>query len=79
MITVDTLRRCSFLNSLTLESLLRKSYPDDMVLSSEFLGVTNGGEFVYNIMYPDADSKTGTSLTKIFVRVNNQNEVEAEY
>lgn len=80
MITVDTLRRCSFLNSLTLEALLRKSYPGDRVLTSEFLGISNGGQFCYKIGYQDPDlNGQGLTYCKVYVRINSENEVEAEY
>lgn len=80
MITVDTLRRCSFLNSLTLEALLRKSYPKDRVLTSEFVGITNGGQFCYQIGYQDPElNGQGLTYCKVYVSVNSENEVEADY
>ena len=80
MITVDTLRKCSFLNTLTLEELIRKNYPEDHVLTSEFIGITNGGQFCYKIGYQDIDlADQGLTYCKVFVRVSDTGEVVAEY
>lgn len=80
MITADTLRQCSWLNTLTLESLLRKSYPEDRVITSDFVGVTNGGEFCYKIGYQDPDlNGQGLTYCKVFVRINDSGELVAEY
>lgn len=79
MITVDTLRKCSFLNTLTLEELIRKNYPEDHVLTSEFIGITNGGQFCYKIGYQDLDIDQGLTYCKVFVRVGDTGEVVAEY
>lgn len=76
MISVDTLRRCSWLDSLTLEQLLRRSYPEDSVLNSEFVGISNAGQFVYNIVYPEENA---VKRTKIFVWLNNNGELQADY
>lgn len=70
MITADTLARCAYLNSNQLESLLRKSYPEEMVITSKFLGITNGGQFAYNIQFPDTESKTGLASAKVFVSLD---------
>ena len=79
MITADTIRRCAYLDSITLERLLRKSYPKDEVLRSEFLGITNGGQFAYKIVYPDQDGNMGMSVTKVFVWQDNNSELTADY
>ena len=79
MITAETLRHCAYLHSLTLEGLLRKSYPKDSVLRSEFLGITNGGQFCYKIVYPDQDGKYGMATTKVFVWQDENGELVADY
>jgi hypothetical protein len=77
MISADTLRRCAWLNSLTLEQVLRKNYPKDSVLRSEFLGISNGEQFVYSIVYPGDD---GIAMTgKVFVWENSTGELVADY
>jgi len=79
MISADMIRRCAYLHNLTLEGLLRKEYPNDSVLRSEFLGITNGGQFAYKIVYPDEDAKNGMAVTKIFVWENGSGELVADY
>jgi hypothetical protein len=79
MIPADTIRRCSNLDNITLERLLRKSYPKDSVIRSEFLGISNGDEFVYKIVYPDQDGDMGMATTKVFVWEKGNGELVAEY
>jgi|694.fasta_scaffold10146_9 hypothetical protein len=79
MISADTIRRCAYLHNLTLEGLLRKEYPTDTVLRSEFLGISNGHQFVYKIVYPDPDAENGMAVGKIFVWENGSGELVADY
>jgi hypothetical protein len=79
MITVDDLRKCAWLNSMSLEELLRKNYPEDTVLNSEFLGISNGGQFVYKIAYPDPDTESGLAVGKVFVWQGSNGEILADY
>ena len=79
MISADTIRRCAYLHNLTLEAALRKSYPKDSVLRSEFVGITNGGQFAYKIAYPDQDAKSGMAVTKVFVWQDSNGELVADY
>lgn len=79
MITADTIRRCAHLDASKLESLLRKSYPKDSVIRSEFLGISNGNEFVYKIVYPDQDGNMGMAVTKVFVWLDNNSDLIADY
>lgn len=78
MITVDTIRKCSFLSSTTLEGLLRKNYPKDVVIKSDFVGITNGGQFCYNIMYFD-DIEGENRWSKAFVWQDNNGDTVADY
>ena len=77
MITAETLRKCSFLDSITIEKALRKSYPKDKVLRSEFVGITNGGQFCYSIVYPGDDGIAMTS--KVFVWQDSNDQLVADY
>jgi len=80
MITADTIRRCSQLDSIDLENLLRKSFPQDVVEKSQFLGISNGDQFVYRITYPDPHlDGRGSSMTKVFVWEKGNGELVAEY
>ncbi len=79
MISADTLRRCAYLHNLTLEAALRKSYPKDSVLRSEFLGISNGEQFVYKIAYPSEVSTNGIATAKVFVWEDSNGELVADY
>ena len=80
MISVDTLRRCSWLDRFTLESLLRKNYPSDRVATSDFVGITNGGEFCYKIGYQDPElNGQGLTFCKVFVHIDNDGNIVANY
>ncbi len=79
MITAETLRQCAYLDTITLEKLLRKSYPKDSVLRSEFVGITNGGQFAYKVVYPDQDADKGMAVTKVFVWRDNNGHLVADY
>lgn len=76
MITAETMTRCSYLDTITLEGVLRKSYPKDTVLSSKFTGVTNGGQFCYRISYPDDGAVKHCS---VFVWVDEEGFLQADY
>ena len=69
MISVDTLRRCAWLSGIHLEELLRKRRDERTVLNAEFVGISTGGQFVYNIAYPDNEE---IRHTKIFVWQNDR-------
>lgn len=76
MITVDTLRRCAWLDTITLEMIIRKNYPKDTVLAADFVGISNGGQFVYNVAFPGED---GVEKAKVFVWQDNEGELVADY
>jgi hypothetical protein len=76
MITVDTLRRCAWLDTITLEMIIRKNYPKDTVLAADFVGISNGGQFVYNVAFPGED---GVEKAKVFVWQDNDGELVADY
>ncbi len=80
MISVDTLRKCSFLSSPQLEQILRKRFPNDCVTRSEFLGISNGEQFVYKIGYQDLDLEgQGLTYCKVFVWEGSNGELVADY
>lgn len=76
MITVDTLRKCAFLNTLTLEEILRRDYPEDRIVTSQFVGITNAGGFAYDCMFPGED---GLERVKVFVNITDTGELVADY
>jgi len=79
MITADKIRKLAYLDSLALERALRKYYPDDQVISSQFLGITNSGQFCYNIVYPNQLTNKGTVVAKVFVDLDANDQPVAEY
>lgn len=81
MITANAIRKGSWLSATAIEDLIRKNYPKHMILSATFLGVSNGGEFVYECGYPDPDrpQRDGLAFCKVFVREDHNGELQAEY
>jgi hypothetical protein len=79
MITVDQLRKCAYLSATQIESLIRKNYPKDTVIQSDFVGISNGNQFCYKISYPDEQSKNGLSYCKVFVYIDSDGNIIADY
>jgi len=77
MISADTIRRCANLDSTALERIIRKSYREDRVTKSEFLGITNGEQFCYSIVYPRYNGIAATA--KVFVWEGSGGELVADY
>lgn len=75
MIPAEYIQRCAYLSNTDLELLLQKSYPEDRVLHSNFVGITNGRQFCYSIQYPGED---GLEQGKVFVWLEN-NDLRADY
>jgi len=67
MITADTLRRMTGFTSEGLTALIRASgYKRDSFKEAEFLGITNGGQYCYKVLY--FDNVLGEDCyTKVFV------------
>lgn len=78
MITAYKIARLAHLPTEQLERAVRKNYPEDSFISSKFLGITNGGQFCYEVMYFDVDEE-GNAYTKVFVDLNESEEPVAEY
>lgn len=78
MITADKIRKLAYLDTVKLEAALQKNYPKDRVLTSKFLGITNGGEFCYQIQYFDQYSESNV-LGKVFVDLDVSDEPVAQY
>ncbi len=79
MIPAEYIQRCAYLSNTDLELLLQKSYPEDRVLVSNFVGITNGRQFCYNIGYQDPDlNGQGLTYCKVFVWLEN-NTLQADY
>lgn len=65
MITPDTLKTLTTLRAPELTSLCRRDgYTGPAFSSSQFLGMTNGGQFCYMVVFL---VEGGTDSTKVFV------------
>jgi hypothetical protein len=78
MITDYKIKKCMYLSTSQLEKALNFMYPEDRVLQSKFLGITNGKQFCYEIGYND-EELGGLAFTKVFVDLDCNEEVYAEY
>jgi len=67
MITADKLKWGSSLDAVTLTALVQggPTKRKDRYTGVKFLGVTNGGEFCYTVVFP---VKGGTDSGKVFVK-----------
>ncbi len=76
MITADKLQYLVTLRAQELTALIRKSgYKEDKFKSAKFLGMTNAGMFFYSCVYPGDFEDT----CKVFVRINSDDTLTAEY
>ena len=78
MITEYKIRKLAYLDVVALEKALQKNYPKDRVLQNKFLGISNGGQFCYEIMYFDRD-EDDNCYTKVFVDLDESEEPIAQY
>ena len=74
MITANLIRRCANLSSVHLQPLIKEK--DRLIIGADFVGITNGGEFCYTYQYPSGDSKTGLAHDKVFIRINDKDQLE---
>ena len=81
MITANSIRKGAWLNAEQIEKLIRKAYPKDMISNATFLGVSNGGQFVYECGYPDPNrpQRQGPAKTKVFVWETEDGNLVADY
>lgn len=67
MITADTLRRMTGLCAEGLTTLIGQAgYKDYKFKDAKFLGITNGGQYCYQVLYFDTD-RGEDCYTKVFV------------
>jgi len=77
MITADKLRELMSLKAEGLTQLIQKQgYKEDRFSSAMFTGITNGGQLCFHCVYP---VEGGTDSTKVFLTVNRDGSVSAEY
>ena len=78
MITDYKIKRCMYLSTPELEKALNSMYPEDRLISSKFLGITNGKQFCYEVLYFD-DNLGENAYTKVFVDLDYNDVPYAEY
>jgi hypothetical protein len=71
VILADTLKLLTTQTPTGLTQILKASgYPGCFFKRSEFLGITNGGDFCYRVTYHD-DAGTGEAVGKVFVKYDH--------
>ena len=78
MITAYKITKLAYLDTPTLEGALQKNYPEDKIIKSKFLGITNGKQFCYEILYFDQEQDENC-YTKVFVDLDPSEEPVADY
>ncbi len=77
MITADKLKELVSLKAEGLTQLIQQhGYQGDRFISAMFTGITNGGQFCYHCVYP---VEGGTDSCKVFLTVNRDGSVSADY
>ena len=79
MISTKSIAKCSTLSTEQLQAIIRKDYPEDLFMTSEFLGINRDQNFVYKVSYPCSESKTGIGTSKVFVWENHLEDLVADY
>jgi hypothetical protein len=67
MITADKLALLTNMPAVMLQQALGKEVNDVTFTGAKFLGLTNGGEFCYSVVYRSS-SFEGTDSTKVFLK-----------
>ena len=78
MITADKITKLAYLSTIQLEAAIQKNYPQDRFTTSRFLGITNGGQFCYEVRYFDL-IEGEDCFTKVFVDLDCRDQPVAEY
>jgi hypothetical protein len=81
MITADTLKQMTTLGTYALAQILATSgYSGARFKTAKFLGLTNGGEFCYQVTFHDEEGTGKDAVGKVFVKYDPAaNKVSAEY
>ena len=71
MILADTLKLLSTQTPTGLTQILKASgYTGCFFKSAKFLGLTNGGEFCYQVTFHDEEGMDEDAVGKVFVKYN---------
>ena len=69
MITAETLKTLTTFTHHALQMAVGKKAADVEFVGSKFLGITNGGQFCYSVVFRCEDFE-GTDSTKVFLTYN---------
>ena len=78
MITAYKIKKCGNLDTRELEQALNFMHPKDRIKDSKFLGITNGKQFAYEVLFFDTE-RGEDCYTKIFVDLDFNEEPYADY
>jgi len=78
MITDYKIKRCMYLDTPALEKALNFMHPKDRIKESKFLGITNGRQFCYEILFFD-ENMGEDAYTKVFVDLDFNDVPYADY
>ena len=76
MIYASEIETLAKLDTMAVESALRRNYPQDCLTSSKFVGITNGGQFAYRCKYKEDGEE---SQVAVYVFRNNDGDIVADY
>lgn len=75
MLTADKIKVLTSLDKSSLARILDSSgYSMCSFKSTEFLGITNGGQFCYKVVYFDDAGSGKNEIGKVFVSFDHENE-----
>ena len=66
MITAETLQTMTTFTAAALQRAVGKAARDMQFTGSKFLGITNGGQFCYSVVYR-CETFEGTDSTKVYL------------
>jgi hypothetical protein len=69
MITAERLKTLTTYNAGALQKALGKKADGYEFVGCKFLGITNGGQFCYSVVFGSPDFK-GTDSTKVYITYN---------
>ena len=73
MILADTLKLLTTMSPQSLAQVLDVSgYKTCSFKTTEFVGITNGGEFAYKVLYFDNKGPGKESVDKVYVKYNTE-------
>jgi hypothetical protein len=78
MLTAQQVQELITLTDADLTRAIRRAgYSQDTLYGSEFVGLTNGGQFAYKANW--TDSEGDEMVCKVFVSFNDRGQVVADY